>query len=138
MQEASSVLQAEAAGLALAASIISSMHITNAHLLVDNQSIVNYINGSDHSNPPDWKIKPFTQEVTNLQAGTSTTIHKIRRQHNQMADLLARKSVSASYVNQLVFSGLCVNPSHAHGCPFLDALQFVTINDVMVIAASCC
>ncbi|KAG2557912.1 hypothetical protein PVAP13_8NG257207 [Panicum virgatum] len=114
------------------------MHISDAHLLVDNQLLVNYINGSDHSNPPDWKIKPFTQVVTNLLAGTSTTIHKIRREYNQMADLLARQSVSALQANQLDFSGSCVNPSHAHGCPFLGALQFVTINDVMVITASCC
>jgi hypothetical protein len=138
LQAASSVIQAEAAGLALAASIISTMHLTDAHLLVDNQLLVNYINRADHSNPPDWKIKPYTQEVTNLLAGTSTALHKITRQHNQMANLLARQSAFASHVNQFVFSGSCANPCHVHGCPFLDALQLVIINDVTILAATCC
>jgi hypothetical protein len=49
-----------------------------------------------------------------------------------MVDLLAKQSVSYLQANQVLYSGLCVNPSNAHGCPFPKALQLVTINDVMV------
>jgi hypothetical protein len=79
MQQASSVLMAESAGLALAASVLNRMHISDAHFLVDNQLLVNYINGSDHYNPPNWRIKPFTQVVDTLLAGTTTTVLKIKR-----------------------------------------------------------
>jgi hypothetical protein len=138
MQKVSSVLMVESAGLALASSIISRMHIGETHLLVDNRLLVNYINGLDHSNPPDWTVIPFTQTVNNLLPGTTMTVHKIRREHNQMADSLARQSISSLQDNQLDFSGSCVNPSHANGCPFLEALQLVTINDVMILTTSCC
>jgi hypothetical protein len=103
--EASSVLMVESADLALVASIISRMNIGDAHLLVDNRLLVNYINGLYHSNPPDWTIIPFTQIVNNLLAGTTTTVHNIKREHNQMADSLARQSISSLQANLLDFQG---------------------------------
>lgn len=55
-----------------------------------------------------------------------------------MADSLTNQFVFLLQSNQVDFSRLCVNPSHDHGCPLLQALQFITINDVMVLIASCC
>jgi hypothetical protein len=136
--EASSILMAESAALALAASTLHRMNMGYANLLVDNQLLVNYINGSDPTIPPDWKIKPYTQVVHSLLTGTNTLVHRISRNHNQMADLLARQSVISLQASQLVFSGLCSNPSHVLGCPLLSALRSVTINSVMVLTASCC
>jgi hypothetical protein len=43
---------AEAAGLALAASSISSLHISEASFLTDSQVLVNFFNGSDLGSPP--------------------------------------------------------------------------------------
>jgi hypothetical protein len=76
MQRASSVLMDESAALALAASIISRMHIRDARLLVDNQLLVNYIDGSHHFDPPDCTITAFTKIVNNLLAGTTTTVQQ--------------------------------------------------------------
>ena len=82
--------------------------------LSDNQQLVHFLNGADLSNPPDWRIKPYTQMISSLLAGTSSSIRKIRRSQNQMADVLARQ------------------------CLVLVTLQSVTINFVMVLTASCC
>jgi hypothetical protein len=52
MQRAFSVLVAE-----LAAFILTAMETRDAHLLVDNQLLANYINGSeDHSIHPNCQI----------------------------------------------------------------------------------
>jgi hypothetical protein len=57
MQRAFSVLVAELAALALAAFILTAMETRDAHLLVDNQLLANYINGSeDHSIHPNCQI----------------------------------------------------------------------------------
>jgi hypothetical protein len=47
MQRASSVLVAESAALALAASILTTIQTRDAHLLVDSQLLANFINGPD-------------------------------------------------------------------------------------------
>jgi hypothetical protein len=56
----SSVLMAEAASLALAASIIYRLNINGCNFLSDCEQLVHSINSADHSNPSDWRIKPFT------------------------------------------------------------------------------
>jgi uncharacterized Zn finger protein len=53
-----------------------------------------------------------------------------------MADSLAKEGLDLLQSNSLQLDYTCTNPSHAHGCPLLRALQFVTINPVMVITTS--
>jgi len=55
-----------------------------------------------------------------------------------MADSLARQALSTLQINQLDYSGICTNPSHKNDCLVLRAINVVTINDVMVLTASCC
>jgi hypothetical protein len=45
----------KAAALALAASILNQLHETYVHYLVDNQLLVNFTNGVDLFDPPDWR-----------------------------------------------------------------------------------
>jgi hypothetical protein len=56
----------------------------------DSQLLVDCINGPDPSNPPDWRIKPFTQIIQD-SLNISYTVCKIPRTQNQMADSLARR-----------------------------------------------
>jgi hypothetical protein len=49
----STVLMAEAAALALATAITERMHLCHTNFLSDNQELVQFINTTDHSNPPD-------------------------------------------------------------------------------------
>jgi hypothetical protein len=64
-------------------------------------------------------------------------VHQIKISQNQMADFLAKQGLASFDSNQITFSGLCTNPSHVHGCPLLSALQFVTINFVIVLTTLC-
>jgi hypothetical protein len=60
------------------------MHFHNANnLFFDIQLLASYINGSNSSNPPDQRIKPFTQLLSSTLAGSSSRIHH-RRNHNQI------------------------------------------------------
>jgi hypothetical protein len=52
---------AEAAALMPAAEIASTLQIRQPTFLLDNQQLVTFLNRSEHSNPPCWEIKPFTQ-----------------------------------------------------------------------------
>ena len=49
---ANSVIMAEAAAISLAGTILSTMQIQDVFFLTDNQQMVRFFNGSDHSDPP--------------------------------------------------------------------------------------
>jgi ribonuclease HI len=138
MQDSLSVLMAESTALALAANLLQTLELPNANLLSDSQQLVHFLNGTDLSNPPDWRIKPYTQLISSVISHSNIPVRKINRTHNQMADSLARQALRSLLSDQLVFSRACTNPAHVHGCPLLSALHYVTINSVMVLSASCC
>jgi hypothetical protein len=97
MQDSSSVLMAETAALALAAALSKHLEHHSAHLLSDIQQLVHFPNGAELSNPPDWRIKPYTQFI-------SPTVR-----FNQMADLLARQALNIMHSDQHLFSRVCTN-----------------------------
>jgi len=138
MQVTTSVLMAESAAMLLATVLLHSLDLQDSTLLSHNQQLVHFLNGADHSNPPDWTIKPYTQIIYSLLAATTSSIRKIRRSQNQMADLLARQALTVYHANHINISRVCTNPQHVQECPVLVALQSVTINSVMVLTASCC
>jgi ribonuclease HI len=138
MKDASSVLMAEAAALALAIKFIKALSLQHVTVLSDNQQLVNFINGSSLHHPPDWRIKPLTQIAANDLQGTSVAVRRIRRQQNQMADLLARQALRECHNHQQACNFICAFDAHANECPLSLALNYVTINNVMVSTASCC
>ena len=77
MDNITSVVMSEAAGLAIAATITSRLGFQNISFYTDNQLLVNYLNGADHSRPPSWDSKPFTQKFINLNHGKRVQIIKI-------------------------------------------------------------
>jgi ribonuclease HI len=137
MQDSTSVLMAESAALALAASVCRSMNLEQLQFYSDSQLLVDCLNGHDPSNPPDWRIKPFTR-IIQQSLNTSYKVYKIPRAHNMMADSLARRALHNLLSFQPSSPFTCTNPDHCQGCPVTNALQLVTINSVMVLAASCC
>jgi ribonuclease HI len=58
MQESSSVLMAESAALALAANLLNQIQCRRYTIFSDNQQLVQFLNKSNLSNPPDWRVKP--------------------------------------------------------------------------------
>jgi ribonuclease HI len=127
----------ESTALALASSLCRKMNLEHMQFYTDSQILSDCINGPGPSNPPDWRIKPFTQLI---QASFNVyyLVAKIPRSENQMADSLARRALQSIVSFQPSSPNLCTNPSHSQECLLQNALQFVTINSVMVFAASCC
>jgi hypothetical protein len=79
MQDSTSVLMVETVALALAIVLLKKLELQDATLLSDNQQLVHFLNGADLSNPPVWRIKPYTQIISSLLADTSSSICKTRR-----------------------------------------------------------
>jgi len=53
MTDSNSVVIAEAVALALAAIVTDRMNFNHTNFLLDNQQLVQFLNTSDQSNPPD-------------------------------------------------------------------------------------
>jgi len=138
MQESSSVLMAESAALALATNLLNQIQCRRSIILYDNQQLVHFLNEPNHSNPPDWRIKSYTQSAANLLSNNSLQVRRIKRSRNQMADSLARHAFQAIRSNNLEYYYSCTNPSHANDCPILRVINSVTISTVMVLSPSCC
>ena len=132
------MVMTESAALVFAASLLNQLQCSPTTILSDNQQLVHFLNGSNLSNPPDWRINQYTQVTTNLLTGSNLAVRKIKRNQNRMADSLARQALYALQSNQLQHSNTCTNPSQDNDCPVLRAINAVTINSVMVLSTSCC
>ena len=79
MTDSTIVIMAEAVALALVAAVTHRLHLPHTYFLSDNQELVHFPNASDHSNPPNWKTKHFTQLFIDFTEQSSTRIFKIQR-----------------------------------------------------------
>jgi hypothetical protein len=129
---------AEAAALALAAIVNERMNLSRTNFLADNLQLVQFLNASDISNPPDWRIKYYTQIFSNCTGQSGAEIFKINRNLNQTADTLARQALAVSQHQNPNFACVCSNTAHVTQCPLLDALTSVALNSVRLLAAGCC
>jgi hypothetical protein len=91
LRACTSVIMAEAAALALASVILHKLNMTGINFLSDSEQLVYFLNREDLSNPPDWKIKPFTQLFSNHATTRSAKIYKIHRSLNTTAHTIARQ-----------------------------------------------
>jgi hypothetical protein len=86
---------AEAASLALAATVIHRFNIIECSFLLDCEQLMHFINSTDHSNPPNWRIKPFTQIYDNFSTIISSRVLKVNRNNNTTTDALARQALGS-------------------------------------------
>jgi ribonuclease HI len=138
LSDAASVLLAEAAALALAAIITNKLDFQQVTFLSDSQQLVQFLNAQDRTNPPEWRIKYYTQLFSNFTGQRNTRVCRIRRTQNQTADTLAKQALIHSQNPDL--SGLlctCISAAHIQ-CTLHEALQSVTLNSVRLLTASCC
>ena len=138
INQITSVLMAEAASLALAASIISLLHTDDTSFLTDSQLLVNFFNGNDLNLPPHWDIKPFTQRFLNAVTSRRVQVIKIARSSNITAHSLATQALRHSDDQCNLFRTTCSNVNHASSCPLSMALQSVIWDSYSPIAATCC
>jgi len=82
-----------AAAMELAASITSALAIQSIVFLTvtDNQQLVTFFNGTDHSTPPCWDIKPYTQRFINNTCNRNSRVFKVARSLNTTFSLMASK-----------------------------------------------
>lgn len=120
-----SVLMAEAAALALASVVTNKFNLTGVTFLSDNEQLVHFLNKEDLSNPPDWRIKPFTQLFSNYSDSRSSKVSKIHCGLNTTAHTLARQAYRdpSAQDNSLVFN--CSSEHHVPQCSWILALQDV-------------
>jgi ribonuclease HI len=136
--DCSSVIMAEAAGLALASAITANLNLTGVNFLSDSEQLVRFLNQQEHSNPPDWRIKPLTQIFINNATATASKVYKVHRTLNTTADSLARQALQASMQANHMIQLSCTNENHVPQCHWLQALQHVGLNDVTISAARRC
>jgi ribonuclease HI len=138
MTTTQSVIMAEAAALALAANIADKLHFNNISFLSDCSQLVHFLNSEDHTNPPDWRMQTYTQVFDNFASNHQANIYRISRSLNSTADALAREALQHVPPSQQVVQNLCFYYAHDHQCPIMDALTTVSLNNVRVLAATCC
>jgi hypothetical protein len=92
LQSCSSVIMAEAACLALAFAICSSLNLTGVNFLSDCEQVIHFFRNDDLANPPDWRINYYTQSFVNFTSTIAPSIYKIRRRLNTTTDSLARQA----------------------------------------------
>ena len=126
---------AEAAALALATVLNEALNFHDTAFLSDCQQLVDFLGQNDHTHPPDWRIKFFTQLFINSSARSHAQIFKISRNLNSTADSLARQALSAS-VSTL--EPACSYLHHHLQCPLSAALPSVNMQAVTILSASCC
>ena len=136
-QECNSVLMAEATTLALGAKILNAMQGPQPFFLSHNQQLVNFLNGKDHSNPPTWEIKPYTQSFVNIISTNGGKIFKIARKLNITAHVLANQAYNCSITQIHDHRATCTNPTHSDSCQYLTAINFVMGDSFTLVTASC-
>jgi hypothetical protein len=138
LNTSTSVLMAEAAALALAAEITSALDFGVLTFLSDNQQLVQFFNGNDYDNPPQWEIKHFTQSFINHTTSRNIKFFKVPRNLNTTAHVLATQALQHVNSQSNVRNFTCCNQSHVNGCPTRERLNSVIGEHFTIIAASCC
>ena len=136
MKGTSSVLMAEAVALVLAATVTKHLDLHQASFLSDNQQLVNFFNDLNRDDPPDWRIKYYTQTFINLSNVATHRIHRIKRDQNCTADSLDRQSFTQLH-SSTVFTCACSYAAHVQ-CSLREALLSVTLHSVTLLTTSCC
>jgi hypothetical protein len=126
---------AKAAAIAMAALITDQLGFQQVNFLSYNQQLVNFLNEQNHTNPPNRRMKYYTQIFCNSAATRTTVIAKIQRSQNPRADALAKQALTESLLPHSP-ELTCTYTSATHDqCTLQEALQFVTLNSVCLLTA---
>lgn len=111
ISQVTSVLMAEAAGLALGAELVKRLLLKSMSYLSDSQLLVHFFNSENHSSPPDWRIKPLTCSFINFNRNIDHKVYKINRSLNSTAHILAHQASKALAQSQFFFSLVLTLPT---------------------------
>lgn len=134
----SSVLMAEAASLSLASRISARLGIRHVNFYMDSMILATFLNGTNFDQPPDWRIKPYTQRFINDAKEISARVHKISRRLNSKAHTLAAMAFRETIFPPGTISIVCENPNHLAPCHLYGVLHDVPLDHCTFIAVICC
>jgi hypothetical protein len=137
-QETYSVIYAEAATLALAAIITHRLGLRNVAFLSDSLQLVNFLNSEDPLYLPDWRMAPLIQMIQDYTRDRDSSVLKIDRKFNYIADSLASLAFCSSNIQYPDYVPSCSYEHRDLQCPLLAALSSVPLDFSRVQAASCC
>jgi hypothetical protein len=129
---------AEAASLALAFAVSHGLNLSGVHFLSDCEQLVHFLNKNDISNPPDWRVKCFTETFASYARGNLASIHKIHRHLNNTADAVARQALQTPSLQSATLEFTYCVEYHLPQCTVLRALQYISLTGVTIFAARCC
>jgi ribonuclease HI len=92
VKDVSSVVMAEAAALAMAASIAIKFGFMQVSFLTDSSKLQQFLSTLDQNNPPDWRMLTYTQQYLSSTTQIQASLFKISRTDNLEADSLAKEA----------------------------------------------
>jgi hypothetical protein len=99
---------------------------------------VDFLNLQDSTDPPDWRMKIFTQAFDDSTQTMTSQVLKISRDINEIADNLARLAFYSPAVQSDQSVPSCSYEHYALQFPLLAALNTVSLDLSRILAASCC
>jgi ribonuclease HI len=138
VEHVTSVLMAEAAGMAIAAVITSQLGFQTMSFFTDSQALAGFYNGQDLHTPPQWNIKPFTHRFLSAMTNLRWRVLKIHRDLNITAHVLASQAFRDFSDITSSVAIICNNGNHLDSCPLREALRDVNWEWFSLIAAVCC
>jgi hypothetical protein len=136
--ETYNVIYVKAAALALAVVITHRLGLLNVDFLSNSLQLVNFLNSKDPLDLPDWRMAPLIQMIQDYTRDRNSSVLKIDRQFNCIANSLASLAFSSS---RLQYPDYVPSFSYEHRdlqCPLLAVLSSVPPDLSRVLAASCC
>ena len=136
IQQAMEPLQAEANALLLGAKLARALNLQRANLITDNEVLAKTARtASLRHSPGHWSLRPVLAEFADVTQGITSSILKISRQNNKVADKLAKMARQASIPISCLFS--CNALSHNLHCPVRDALANLQWGNFTLISVTC-
>jgi hypothetical protein len=106
--------------------------------LSDCAHLVDLLNSYDHSNLPDWRMKPHIQIFQDYTRDRRAQVHKIDRNLNSTTDTLARLAFFSPVVQYQNYVPSCSYEHNDHQCPLLAALSSIPLVHTRILVVACC
>jgi hypothetical protein len=132
----STPLQAEAEGLLIAASIVSSLILQDPYFFTDNLGLAKAVQTNGGANPNVlWEIRRQAVQFQENMQPLRPSIFHINRSLNAIAHHYAQKAKTLPTASPLC---CCTNSTHtAYSCPVSVAINRLTLAGPMIVSAQC-
>ena len=130
----SSVFQAEAKGLLLAAKLMHVFSINRPKLVTDNQLLAKVAAGRKLDHPLlHWNAREYLADYFEATSSSSPQVFHISRKFNEAAHNYCAAQALRQSLDQPSFR--CSSSAHSrHECPVISIMQHVLLQDFVILA----